>query len=471
MLVISSIQAGSCPAGDDMVTELKNFDAGYSYPCMYSGAIQVDEKTDSNLFYWFFRDEKNDPNAPLVFFTNGGPGSSSMAGLFMEIGPLRLVKDSDGKINVHSIDDQAWTAIANVVFVDIPVGVGYSYGHLKVKSMDQIDEHMITFFEKFYLIHPEMKNRNLFITGQSYGGKYLSSMASKMIDYNQNQTEQNKIPLKGVLIGSGLVEPITQRLSTRQLAITSGLVQFDSIPEVDMIEKRCHDANAIRDPLAGAICSEVETYFSKLSGGMSSFDIRYPNSNYTIPKNMMQEYLNYPEVIENLHISGSTKKTKFVASNSTVSDNLMADQLISYVDKHKKILDNNITLVIYSGGFDGRDGPYGIQKWFETFKWNGMQDFYKSSRNLYYYKSDDDGEIKLGGNYKQHKNFHFLVVYAAGHFAPATQLALTRNMLSDVINYGELICNSNQSCNLDQNACNFMNNCAGQGSCIAGKCY
>lgn len=108
--------------------------------------------------------------------------------------------------------------------------------------------------------------------------------------------------------------------------------------------------------------------------------------------------------------------------------------MIRYVDQHQKILDNNITLLIFAGNFDGRDGPYGIQEWMKSLKWGHMSDFHSQPVQYYKYLSDDDGSLLIGGNFKRYKNLNFLTVYAAGHMVPATQLALSRRMLSNIIN-------------------------------------
>ena len=127
--------AATCPKKEDSVSDLKNFNPKYKYPWMYSGFVNVDQTTNSNLFYWFYRSDNLEPEAPLVLWLNGGPGSSSQLGNFIENGPLRLVKDDSGIIRVHSITDQAWTAVANVIFLDQPVGVGYSYGQMNITTV------------------------------------------------------------------------------------------------------------------------------------------------------------------------------------------------------------------------------------------------------------------------------------------------------------------------------------------------
>jgi hypothetical protein len=161
-----------------------------------------------------------------------------------------------------------------------------------------------------------------------------------------------------------------------------------------------------------------------------------------------------------------------VLSNHTIAENYVRDDMIRYINEHQKILDNNITLLIFVGQFDGLDGAYGVQEWMKKLKWDGMKDFYDGSRNLYYYQSDDNKEIRLGGNFKKHENLNVLMVYAAGHMVPATQLAMSRSMLSDIIYEGGLQCHSESGdCNLDTKSCSFMNNCTNNGECVTGKCH
>ena len=67
---------------------------GELHDCQYAGTFSVSHTEDHNLFYWFFR--HSDPNAPLILWLNGGPGATSMNGLFLENGPLRVVRNGTG---------------------------------------------------------------------------------------------------------------------------------------------------------------------------------------------------------------------------------------------------------------------------------------------------------------------------------------------------------------------------------------
>ncbi|RWS21946.1 venom serine carboxypeptidase-like isoform X2, partial [Leptotrombidium deliense] len=56
----------------------------------YSGYFTVNKAYNSNLFFWFFK--AKDSKAPIILWLQGGPGASSMYGLFMENGPFEITE-------------------------------------------------------------------------------------------------------------------------------------------------------------------------------------------------------------------------------------------------------------------------------------------------------------------------------------------------------------------------------------------
>ena len=168
--------------------------------------------------------------------------------------------------------------------------------------------------------------------------------------------------------------------------------------------------------------------------------------------------------MKQLHADIVAKDTKFTSDNETVYENFLPDGMIDYIDLYRKLLDNDVPILLYVGNMDVRDGPYGVQEWMKKLKWKYIDEFHASSRYSYHYKSYDNGEIRLGGNYKQHKNLSLLMVYNAGHLVPSTQLAASRSMLKDMLDVQKLQCHKEgEDCSLDEVSCKYLNNCNGHG--------
>jgi vitellogenic carboxypeptidase-like protein len=109
---------------------------------MYSGTLPANSlpNTNHNLFYWLFKSKQARPDAPLVLWLNGGPGSSSMFGLFAENGPLRVSRNGTGTgdFQVHLPRDGQGSWLdegVDIVFVDQPVGTGFSFGDSLATTM------------------------------------------------------------------------------------------------------------------------------------------------------------------------------------------------------------------------------------------------------------------------------------------------------------------------------------------------
>lgn len=137
-------------------------------PTHIGGYIDLPNTKDGHLFYMYFENRYKDPNAPLLFWTNGGPGCSSMFGLFEENGPYVIQEDLTLCWN-----DYGWDIGHNIIFVDQPLGTGYSYtGSSKDEVMDEesLASDILYFFLEFFELHPELSSKELFLTGESFAG-------------------------------------------------------------------------------------------------------------------------------------------------------------------------------------------------------------------------------------------------------------------------------------------------------------
>lgn len=119
---------------------------------MWAGHLEVTPEHHGNLFFWLFKNRHIANKQRTVLWLNGGPGCSSMDGALIEVGPYRV--NQDGTLRLQ---DGSWDEFANVLFVDQPVGTGFSYADTNsyVNEMEQMTEQMMTFLTKWFEIFPE----------------------------------------------------------------------------------------------------------------------------------------------------------------------------------------------------------------------------------------------------------------------------------------------------------------------------
>ncbi|KAK3131804.1 hypothetical protein QOZ80_6AG0511690 [Eleusine coracana subsp. coracana] len=134
----------------------------------YAGYVTVSEQRGAALFYWFFEAAEDPASKPLVLWLNGGPGCSSIAfGPGEEVGPFHV--NADGK-GVH-LNPYSWNKVANILFLDSPVGVGYSYSNTSDDVLTNGDartaKDSLAFLLKWLERFPQYKGREFYLTGES----------------------------------------------------------------------------------------------------------------------------------------------------------------------------------------------------------------------------------------------------------------------------------------------------------------
>ncbi|KAK2976939.1 hypothetical protein RJ640_018622, partial [Escallonia rubra] len=139
-----------------------------------TGYVSVGEVDEVQLFYYFVESERNPVKDPLVLWLTGGPGCSAFSGLVYEIGPLMFdVPAFNGSSPSFFLNPYSWTKIANIIFLDAPVGTGFSYattseGYYSSDTKSAKDTY--TFLRKWLLEHQRFIENPLYIAGDSYSG-------------------------------------------------------------------------------------------------------------------------------------------------------------------------------------------------------------------------------------------------------------------------------------------------------------
>jgi carboxypeptidase D len=122
--------------------------------------IEVTPEHNGNIFFWHFENKHIADKQRTVIWLNGGPGCSSEDGALMEIGPYRLKDAANLRLN-----DGSWHEFANIMFVDNPVGTGYSYVDTDsfVHELDEMARQFVVFLEKWFALFPEYEHDNVSI--------------------------------------------------------------------------------------------------------------------------------------------------------------------------------------------------------------------------------------------------------------------------------------------------------------------
>lgn len=98
----------------------------------------IQQKYTVNTFFWFIESRTDPSSAPLTIYINGGPGTSSMVGLFLETGPCEVIEIAQGKFGTRA-RDWGWDRSSNLLYVDQPNQVGFSYDTRKNGSLDLLN--------------------------------------------------------------------------------------------------------------------------------------------------------------------------------------------------------------------------------------------------------------------------------------------------------------------------------------------
>lgn len=173
-----------------------------------TGIINIGRRTEENsrndMFYWVFQSRDKPKDDPLVMWLTGGPGCASEVALFFENGPYKFPDDIT-KTGPFSSNSYSWNTNANLLYVDQPIGTGYSHSSLRNHTMSEkaVAEDMGVFLQGFLAENPEYEGRDFFITGESYAGHYVPAISY----YIKKYMPELKLNLKGIAIGNGLTDP------------------------------------------------------------------------------------------------------------------------------------------------------------------------------------------------------------------------------------------------------------------------
>ncbi|KAF1363270.1 carboxypeptidase S1 [Lizonia empirigonia] len=415
----------------------------------YSGYADVGE--DQHVFWWFFEARNQDPSeAPLTVWINGGPGSSSMIGLFQELGPCGIGPDLKPFNNPYS-----WSNASNMLFIDEPTTVGFSYSipipgykddsgsiiqlpnatcpdyaesygtcgtysksdlSLTANTTAGAAPNMWKTLQGFMGAFPEYSRNGFNFATESYGGHYGPVFNAYFIDQNaKNISGAHKIDLENVLIGNGWFDPLIQYQAYYNFSVFPGNT-YDYDPynasvkaewynnlygEGNCVDqtKQCYATgeNAICASADNFCASKVENMYDTYSG-RDEYDVRYLTPD-PFPYSYYVDYLN-------TRTSSSTVSSAF---GNTGDD----DRESGTIEACKKLLAAGVQLTVFYGDADYNCNWLGGQVVADEIAAPG----YDSAGFVNMSTSDK----MVHGQVKQSGLFSFVRIYESGHEVPFYQ--------------------------------------------------
>ncbi|KAL5450015.1 hypothetical protein PMIN06_006697 [Paraphaeosphaeria minitans] len=392
----------------------------------YSGYLD-DNEEDKHLFYWFF-ESRNDPeNDPVVLWLNGGPGCSSLMGLFMELGPSSVQKDGKVKFN-----DFSWNANASVIFIDQPVNVGYSYSSGSVSNTVAAGKDIYALLTLFFKQFPEYSHQSFHISGESYAGHYIPVFASGILSH-----KKRNINLQSILIGNGLTDGLTQYEYYRPMACGEGgwpavldesqcQSMDNAYPRCASLIENCYSSESVWSCVPASIYCNNAMIGPYQRTGQNVYDVRRPCGDNDLCYDEIEwigSYLNKKEVMKAV----GAEVNSYDSCNFNINRDflLQGDWMKPYHRLVPGILEQ-IPVLIYAGDADYICNWLGNKAWTEALEWPGQKDYVKAEfKDL---KLGGDG--KKTGQVKSSGNFTFMRLHAGGHMVPYDQPESSADMLT-----------------------------------------
>ncbi|KAB1207377.1 Serine carboxypeptidase-like 18 [Morella rubra] len=281
LLVLSANVAFS----GSIVKYLPGFDGELPFK-LETGYISVG---DSELFYYFIESQGNPQEDPLFLWLTGGPGCSSFNGLIYEIGPMQFDIDTyTGGLPRLLSYPYAWTKTASIIFLDAPVGTGFSYSRTQEgwpTSDSDSAEQSYQFLRKWLDQHPQYLPVQLFIGGDSYSGISVPLVTKLVVDGIAAKLKP-MMNLKGYLLGSPRTDSVIDENSKIIFAHRMALISDELFEE---LRTSCNENYVNVDP-SNTACIMALQYYDKCITDLYTNDILEPTCMFASPKRSAEQH-------------------------------------------------------------------------------------------------------------------------------------------------------------------------------------
>lgn len=376
----------------------------------HAGFFTVDAQHNSNLYFWYFPPFSKRRDAPILLWLQGGPGGSSLFGLFTELGPLIAKKGGFALRKYH------WALNHHLIFIDNPVGTGFSftsYNDGYCTNENCIGKGLHNAMLQFFTLFPDLANNEFFITGESYAGKYIPVLALEIHNHNRNGG-LDKINLQGMAIGNGFCDPVNQ-IDYGSYLYQLGLIDqsqrklFEELQKkiVETIQaKKWEAADILMDKLLDGDIGNF-SYFKSFTGFDSYYNFLLSEDHTDM--SIFTDLLENDSIRRGIHVGGLP-----FSSGETVLLSLSLDILQSVAPIISELL-SHYRILFYNGQLDIVVAYPLTENFLRNLNFSASKEYCKAPRFIWTVDDEIAGYIKKAGNLTE------ALVRNAGHMVPHDQ--------------------------------------------------
>ncbi|KAM6450181.1 putative serine carboxypeptidase CPVL isoform 1-T2 [Liasis olivaceus] len=393
----------------------------------YSGYLTVNKTHNSNLFFWFFPAQVQPEKAPVLLWLQGGPGGTSMFGLFVEHGPYVVQKNLTLTKRMFP-----WTSKFSMLYIDNPVGTGFSFtddGKGYAKNEDDVGRDLYSAVVQFFQLFPDYQKNDFYATGESYAGKYVPAIGYYI--HSNNPTAKIKINFKGVAIGDGLCDPEVMLGGYAEFLYQIGLVDEKqrvyvqnqtNLGQQYIQQKKWKEAFEVFDTLLNGDKTGSPPYIQTITGCSNYYN--FLQCQEPTDQEYFGKLLSLPNIRKSIHVGNLT-----FHDGSIVEEHLIED-IMKTIKPWLAILMDHYRVLLYSGQLDIIVAAPLTERFLPTVPWAKMKE-YKNAERIVWRIYDKDPEV--AGYVRQVDEFYQVIVRGGGHILPYDQPERALDMMDRFI--------------------------------------
>lgn len=382
------------------------------------------------IFYWYVKSSANPNKAPIILWTSGGPGTSSLYGFFVENGPYTCQMKSQKSPQFAVTQTHAdWSTFANYLVLDQPLGIGLSFTQQKnyPNTPAQGNQQYYRSLQAFFNLHPQLRSHDIYLAGESYGATYMALL------YKHIQSEKmhaKRLHVKGMIVISGWVDPTRQYAKMGEYAFSHGLINQTQKHSIDTLNLNCQTCQNDESD-CNAICSKIYDGIQQAAGGIDLHNIGLTKNSDDWTTGPWINCLNNMTVREDIH----AKKTQVYKPMTNIWDAYGRKQEQSVLPIYKSALQQGASLLVISGLNDASPCGYlGAKAWLDE-----LPPYQSSSpqKLCWLPKNNNKSTEPLGYLNVLSPQVTWLTVRHAGHTVPTDQPKIAE-IINHFINHAKL---------------------------------